>query len=46
VDGTICCKGSSTKWNTRTMTPGDDIMITHPNELAEVLLTIAASNLT
>ena len=28
------------------MTPGHDIMITHPNELAEVLLRIAVSNST
>jgi hypothetical protein len=28
------------------MTPGRDIMITHPNELAEVLLRIAVGNTT
>ena len=29
------------KWNVYTMAAGHDVMITHPNELAELLLQIA-----
>jgi hypothetical protein len=29
------------QWSVHTMTAGHDVMITHPNELAEVLLGIA-----
>jgi hypothetical protein len=42
----LAARAPSTKWNIRTMTPGRDIMITYPNELAEVLLRIAVSNST
>jgi hypothetical protein len=29
------------EWNVHTMAAGHDVMITHPNELAEILLRIA-----
>jgi hypothetical protein len=41
MDGAFAERTRKLEWNLHTMSVGHDAMITHPNELAEILLRIA-----